>query len=381
MLKRMEYIMKGSFKPYIRVVVFIAGLILIISSMDFLFGKTGYVRYTIKEVNAKDENYDTLVLGASHARSAINPYKIDEQTGSNCYNLAVPGALVRDTYYLLLDAIDSNDIKTVIYDVDFYYWIASQNVEAFSKDFIYQPMTDMSVKTRYVFDNIDNIDIRNFVTNRLSWDMSMETAKKNVNKKTSKAYKENSIEACDTGDDGYVLEANGPYVGKGYFSRVVSGLKPGGQDFIENEKERANGELIEDVLNYFDKIVELCNKNNIELICIVSPITPSSMETMKINIAYPKIQQYLDTKGIKLYDFNLLLQSVLPRDDVDYGDLEGHMGGTLGDEYSQILGKCIREIRAGSFDKSRYFYNSYDEMFKNLKTDYVKATGNEWEGY
>ena len=373
--------MKSRLKPYIRVVVFIAGLILIISSMDFLFGKTGYVRYTINEINDKDENYDTIVLGASHPRSAINPYKIDEKIGSNCYNLAVPGALVRDTYYLLLDAIDNNDIKTVIYDVDFYYWIGTQNDKAFSKEFIYQPMKDMSVKTRYVLDNMDNIDIRNFITNRLSWDMSVSSAKKNVAKKTSQAYKENSIEACEVGDDGYVLEANGPYVGKGYFSRILSGFRPGGQTFIENEKDRANGELIEDVLNYFDKIVDVCNKNNIELICIASPITPSSMETMKINVAYPKIQSYLDTKGITLYDFNLLLQSVLPRDDVNYGDLEGHMGGTLGDEYSSVLGECISKIREGKFDRNEYFYNSYEEMFRNLKTDYVKATGNEWEGY
>lgn len=373
--------MKSKLKPYIRVVIFIAGLILIISSMDFFFGNTGYVRYTLNKINEKDENYDTIVLGASHARSAINPYDIDRELGSNCYNLAVPGALVRDTYYMLLDAIDSNNVKTVIYDVDFYYWIGSQNIGAFSKDFIYQPMTDMSVKTRYVFDNMDNIDVRNFITNRLSWKVSISNAKKNLAKKTSKAYKENSIEACDVGDDGYVLEANGPYIGKGFFSRVVSGYRPGGQGFIDAEKERATGELIEDVLNYFDKIVDVCNKNNIELICIASPITPSSMETMKINVAYPKIQKYFDTKGITLYDFNLLLQSVLPRDDVDYGDLEGHMGGELADKYSDVLAKCIKDIKEGKFDRNNYFYNSYDEMFKNLKSDYVKATGNEWEGY
>ena len=51
-------------------------------------------------MNRKDTQYDTIILGASHARSAINPEYLDEELGTNTLNLAIPGETVKDAYYL-----------------------------------------------------------------------------------------------------------------------------------------------------------------------------------------------------------------------------------------------------------------------------------------
>ena len=62
--------------PYIKSLIFIVGLIVIIGVCDYCFAKTGYIHYILQHVNEDDENYDTIVLGASHARSAIDPAKM-----------------------------------------------------------------------------------------------------------------------------------------------------------------------------------------------------------------------------------------------------------------------------------------------------------------
>ena len=104
--------------PWIRCAGFLVGLAVILGICDFCFAPSGYVRFILHEVNRKDTQYDTIILGASHARSAINPEYLDEELGTNTLNLAIPGETVKDAYYLLKDACESNDVKTVIMDVD-----------------------------------------------------------------------------------------------------------------------------------------------------------------------------------------------------------------------------------------------------------------------
>ena len=70
--------------------------------------------------------------------------------------------------------------------------------------------------------------------------------------------------------------------------------------------------------------------------------------------------------------------SFVPRDDIHYGDLEGHMGGALANTYSQAFSNV--KITDGEIQESDYFYASFDEMYQTMKSDYTKATGLEWEG-
>ena len=68
------------FKPILRCVIFLAGLIAIMGVIDFACVQTGYVNYILRNVCVKNNktDYDTVIIGASHARSAINPVKLDE---------------------------------------------------------------------------------------------------------------------------------------------------------------------------------------------------------------------------------------------------------------------------------------------------------------
>lgn len=364
---------------FIKCVGFLAGLALILGVCDYCFAPSGYVRFILHEMNKKETNYDTLVLGASHARSAISPDFIDEQLGTNTLNIAVPGATVDDSYYMLKDACDSNDVKTVIIDVDYQYWVEAQPTAYFTEAFICRNITDLDVKLEYYWDKIDSIDIRNVVTRRLSWDCSPKSVKRNLKVKRTQSYKNYQIEAA--GVDGKVEGADGPYMGKGFFYRITFGGKPGGADYINLWIERQYAGIDPNVREQFQRIIDYCNKKNIKIICVTSPIAPSAMKTLGMERVHNTLKTAFDEWGVEYYDFNLALMSVVPRDDIDYGDLEGHMGGELAQEYSAVLGKLLKDAQDGELDRSQYFYSSFEEMYGTMKTDYTKATGNAWEGY
>lgn len=115
--------------PWIRVAGFIVGLVVLVAIFDYAFAQTGYVRYVLTYFQNSDEDIDTLVLGASHARSAIDPQKIDDVNDTNSFSLAIPGEMVKDSYYVLQEACRSKKIKTLIFDVDYQYWMEPQAEE------------------------------------------------------------------------------------------------------------------------------------------------------------------------------------------------------------------------------------------------------------
>ena len=70
----------------------------------------------------------------------------------------------------------------------------------------------------------------------------------------------------------------------------------------------------------------------------------------------------------------------IPRSDCDYGDQEGHMGGELAEVYSAKLAEFLADAWDGNYDSSKYFYNSFEDMYNNMKSDYTKETGRECRG-
>lgn len=72
--------MSNKILKYVRAVVFIAIVAGLVKCMDYAMMPSGYIRYIIHEADNADtdEGYDNIIIGASHARSAINPVKLDE---------------------------------------------------------------------------------------------------------------------------------------------------------------------------------------------------------------------------------------------------------------------------------------------------------------
>ncbi len=294
--------------------------------------------------------------------------------------MGIPGETVDDMYYVLKSVCKDNDVKKIVIDVDYYYWMNGQSQNHFSRSFIYQQIKDPQIKAEYLWKNKSYLDIRNVFSRRLTWKCTLNKAKTNVELKKTDEYKNYDMSAgLDT--DGYFATAGGPYMGKGFCYRYRINEVPGNPEYTQTMKRNANKELDKTVIAQFEQLVEYCRENNIQIVCVESPITPDAFRDAEVDKAVTKLKALFDSYGIAYYDFNKALMSVLPRDDSAYVDAEGHMYGELAESYSELLSEVLYEDAQGTLDESRYFYDSYESMYNSMVQDYEDATGLEWKSY
>lgn len=367
---------------HIRCVIFIMVLAVVIGVCDYLFAESGYIRFIFNEVKSSDTDtgYDTIILGASHTRCSIDTEYIDNALGGNSFNMGIPGETVDDMYYVLKSVCKDNDVKRVIIDVDYYYWMSGQSQNHFSRSFIYQQISDPCIKAEYLWKNRSYMDIRNVFSRRLTWKCDLSKAKTNLELKKTDAYKNYEMSA-GLDKDGYFATAGGPYMGKGFCFRYRINDVPGNPEYTQTMKRNANKELDTTVIEQFNQLVDYCNENNIQIVCVESPITPDAFKDAEVHKAVTKLKELFNSYGIAYYDFNKALMSVLPRDDSSYVDAEGHMYGELAGRYSEVLAQVLKEDATGSLDERDYFYDSYDSMYESMVQDYESVTGLEWKSY
>lgn len=347
-----------NFKSIIKCVVFLMLCAICYIVCDYMFMPSGYIRAILHTLNYSDENYDCIVLGASHGRSAIDPYKLDEEIGTNALNLCIPNEKVKDSYYLLKESCRNNDVKTVILDLDYQYWFKLGDND-FADTFIYSYMEPSNVKAEYFLDNLVNKDFRVSFVKWARYNAKYNKITNNIKTKATEGYKNYEMDSAEVGD------ANGPYVGKGFFYRKDGGHEGRGKI---TRTQWTDSSADPKVLNYFDQIVNYCKKNNIRLVCVTSAITPATVLAACSEQTSAFYTQLAAKYGIEYYDFSLLRQDVLPRTNLDFGDWDGHMCGKLAEPFSTVMGKVIEEGGNGTLNRDDYFYDSYAALRKDTKT-------------
>jgi hypothetical protein len=85
-------------------------------------------------------------------------------------------------------------------------------------------------------------------------------------------------------------------------------------------------------LQYFNKIVALCNKNDIELVCVRSPFPPSRLrDNMDTNLEISNyFEELCNENKISFYDFNTIEADQYDYLDTDFSDSHhmNHLGAT-----------------------------------------------------
>lgn len=72
-----------------------------------------------------EDDYDVLLMGSSHMNGGINPNILWNEYGITSFNYATGGQPIDVTYYLLKEALKTNDTKVVVLDV-YYLGLTSE---------------------------------------------------------------------------------------------------------------------------------------------------------------------------------------------------------------------------------------------------------------
>lgn len=277
--------------------------------------------------------YDYLFVGTSHGQYGISPEVIDEITGKKSFNLCMADEYPVDTYYLMKEACKKGKPEKIIYELDPSYWILDQRLGSTSI-FFYKEFPWSLNKMEYFANKIMELDFRETLFPWAYYRNLLPQMRDTVEKKCSDAYREYSPE---------ILEVPGGYYkSKGFLYRN----KPEGEEKgTFNNVPWDEGQIRPQALVYFEKMVEYCEKEGIELQVIMLPVSEETVANMPDSYAesdryFAELMRQYD---IPYWNFNMDETLEFDRSMNSYWDYDGHMYGEDGEVFSRELGEFLKE--------------------------------------
>lgn len=320
-----------SFKRVIFVVLFIIVCIICNSILNFILIPNNYVRMNIN--NIENTRYDDLFVGSSHGFSSIDPVTLDSVTGRKSTNFCLGGEYLRDSYYILKYASrNGNKPERLIYELDPQYWI-NPDTENENYGLVYNTMSPSLVKVEYFFAKILDTDFRGVLFPWFYYRDQYSSMGTNFRIKKGHDFKK-----CDPS----ILDSPSQEYRKGGFLFIKN--RPGEhlekQDIILWDESK----ILEDQEKYFDKIVEFCKDNQIELVVITTPVPKKTLKENYEN--YKEENEYftklMEQKGVAYYDFNFIETPEFDKENTCFSDYEGHMNGDSAIRFSKVLGEYLK---------------------------------------
>ena len=273
-------------------VLFFAGNAL----LSYLLYPYTYTRAMYHEMETAD--YDTLIVGGSHAKCGIDPAVLESAAGVRAINAAQGGEHSIDMYYLVREAAAGTDLKNVILEIDPSYWVARPTKEYVS---LYHEFPLSVRKAGYFADKMLTADFR---TAPFEWYLYRQQAGHLpglIREKQSDAYKNFDIaqftdEVQSYHEDGFIARF-----------RVDAGTT---REDVPALFDR--GDLNADERKYFEKLHAFCKKEGIALTCVITPVP----------------ETYLPDERV-------------PHDLEDFCDNEGHMFEDTAGRFTKVLAEDI----------------------------------------
>lgn len=329
-----------------------------------------YTRTMMHELYHQEENIDVLFLGSSHCYRSLDPRITDVIFDGNTFNGGTSLQGLDGTCALLKEAGKYNDLKKVY--VELYYGIP---LETFSTR---DDLTAVYLISDYMRPSLNRIQLllnagtpdhlfNSFVLGRREWEklFDINYMLRLNEKKRSAAYINHE----------YITSSADAYLGKGYVeSSEVWGEN---SNYLRSVNFAFNKNYIsEDCKKYLKKIIDYCQKNNIELAFFSAPMSDFFLASFgNYDYYIQQVNEFLSEYGVPYYDFNLCKTDVL---DITGNDLmdSGHLNGNGAEKFSTVFA----EFFTGKTD-SNIFYESFEQKLCNLDTPligYIMTTLDEF---
>ena len=326
------------FKKLIPFLILVIGLNTL---LDLCFNSASYMRIALHELQSSKEDFEVVFVGQSHGANAFNPYIIEEKTGMPAYNLSNKLTAVRDISYLVKESNYKNDVDYVIYDIDSSYWLGFEDPNYFAEGYVFPHLNNPINKLDYFLNYSIKENFRYTLCRYVVYGTGdIKNIPENFKKRLSAGYLNYEMDSVLTDFEKTI------YKGRGYFS-VKEPIEVSFTPTEWNDEKVKTGSL-----DGFLDMVNYCKKNDIELICVSSPLPIERVEAEN----YPEFHNYFlelaEENDIVFWDFNYIKEEYLSWNSKEFRDLDGHMLGILADRYSSILGEMLNQyIKGESLDE------------------------------
>lgn len=298
-----------------------------------------------------EDSVDVIFLGSSSAESSFIPQELYNNTGITSYNLACEQQNLLTSYYWLKEALRYQSPKAVVLECKYLLPCRAD-----------EPLNSPEAFTRKAFDC-------------MKWSSVKEEAVKTIctiDKSQSLLsyyfpiirYHSRWSELSNKDFLSYYIKMSSHYELKGYTAFSWYGNYESYTPF-ETNSSAESAETVTVMQEYLDKMVELCQENNIELILTFTPSVAGSVEKNKTLTQYALEHNltYLDFNDKALYN---AIDYDFKRDNADEGHanlwgavkLTNYVGSILQDKFN-IVG-----VSADQWEETRTYY-------KNINIDFV----------
>lgn len=234
--------------------------------------------YKNRNFLADNGNYDVLFFGSSHAENFFDPVRLWNEYGITSYNFGNPEEPLPVTYWVIANSVRINKPSVVVVDT---FMFDRYKEDDYSSYFHYAldsfPMNEEKIAAIN--------DLSNSFDEKLDKVFTISTYHSRW-KTIGKAHQE---------DIDYYVKGSLSY-GHPYTMNVVP------FDEVEMTDDKNDIDENNTDIRYINKIIDLCNKNSIELIFVSTPFHCYYEEQKEINT----VEAYIKSKGIPFLNYNRL---------------------------------------------------------------------------
>lgn len=285
----------------------------------------------------KKDTVDVLVLGSSHAYCDINTGILYHDYGVAAYDLCGSMQPIWNSYYDLVEALKTQQPKLIILEG---FRLTQQN--DYDEDAIvikntYGMKWSLN-KYNAICASVAKENVRNYLCEWIQWHIR---------------YKE-------LGNNDFEMRKNNDF-----YYNTWKGFLP---IFYTKEFSYVNIEnaekipLTDKVENYYRKILELAQENNIPILIVVSPY--SSYSTTDAGM-YETAKEIAEEYDVVFIDYNKKYADLKMDYSVDCAD-EGHLNWKGTQKYTNALGQYITEHYYVPDRRNDIAYNSWEQNANNI---------------
>lgn len=348
-------------KIFFKFCIFITGIFIIANILVFFLkdDKNTYSRLVMYDFYDQ-EQIDYLFCGASHVSHGVNPQFLSKELNKNCFCLGTSAQKISTTYFLIKEAINKYNPKTILVDLDFGMAIGEPKPffeKKPSKDIyiVSSYLRNPLIKTQYLLSmTAPKYYINSFFPLGIYKDISLDP----------KVFIENIKSKIITKDYfNYTYKSKDSTYQRGGVILKNSQIEDGSFHSFEENISKIPESLNIEWQKYVKKIIDLCKQNDINLFFYSAPI-PDYFLTVSgdYDLYHSFVKSFLASYGYVFYDFSLCKPEYLNLKDSDYYDYN-HLNKDGIEKFTCIFSDFLAE----KITSERLFFSSYKEKKENQK--------------
>lgn len=354
----------GNKKPFVivlKVVLFVLIFFVLSTIVAFICkdDTNSYARTLFHEFYTQ-EKIDYLICGASHVSHGVEANIASEKFGKDVFNTGTPAQKIDGTYAILRQAVKTYKIEKVFMEADFAIACspAFSERDGFTSEYIVSShIKDFGIKSDFLFHCSSPKYFLNHIIPVGKDKLMTLNPKSNLEK----------IKSVVTGQyfKYEYYDSSSEYAGKGCVLDLDE-IPDGGFTNTSLEKPIKVSKISDDWKNTIEKIIKLCKENDIELIFYQMPGSDFYLNEKGNYDEYNSFcRDFLNERGFKYFDFNLIHQDLFSPVDSDFYD-DNHFVKKGVYKWTDLFCDFFESKYLEENALEKYFYSSYEQKMKEI---------------